>query len=337
MEGLPALTVEKLEVGRAAGLVGLESAPDPVTEFAVSVARGLSHLPRRLDSRFLYDARGSEIFEDICLQPEYYLTRTEGAILAAAAGDIAERTGAVTLVELGSGSSLKTQLILEAYSGRHGRVRYVPVDVSKSVLQLAARGIASRLPEVEVEALNGTYEEAFPLLGSYSPCLLLFLGSTVGNLDSGDADRFWESIAAGLMPGDFCLLGIDVTEDERALHEAYNDRAGHSAAFTRNLFARMNRELGSSLDTGAIEHVAAYNPDWRRVEIFARFTKEQRIDIGQLGLSFQIGCGERILTEVSRKFRLEHMIPYLATFGLAAEQIYTDAGKRFAVMLLRRT
>ncbi len=305
-------------------------------DFAVSVARGLSHAPRRLDCRFLYDARGSEIFERICEQPEYYLTRTEGAILAAAAGDIARRTGPVTLVELGSGSGIKTQIVLEAYSARHGPVRYTPVDISKSILELAEQEITAKMPHVKVEALHGTYEDAFPLLASYSPCLLLFLGSTVGNLDSSEADRFWEAIAAGLMPGDFCLLGVDINEDPDALHAAYNDGAGYSAAFTRNLFERMNRELGASLNTPSIEHVAAYNPEWRRVEIFARFTSTQSIDISQLGRSFRVGKGEQILTEVSRKFRLNHMVPYLATFGLAAQQIYSDEEKRFAVLLLRR-
>lgn len=309
---------------------------NPATEFALSVARGLSDLPRRLESRYLYDANGSAIFESICEQPEYYLTRTEAGVLADAAADIAARTGEITLIELGSGSSIKTQLLLEAYVARYGSVRYAPVDISSSILSQAEQEINSRFPEVEVKARHCTFAEAFPLLATLSPAMLLFLGSTVGNLDSVESAEFWNQAASYMLPGDYCLLGVDINEDPVILQAAYNDAAGYSAAFTRNLFERMNRELGSRIDTEAVEHVANYVPEWRRVEIYAQFMSSQTIDVGLLGHCFQITQGEKILTEVSRKFRLRQLVPYLSTFGFETRQIYTDGDERFAVLLLMR-
>jgi len=310
---------------------------DSVDEFALMVLRGLNDLPRRLDSRFLYDEHGSRIFELICEQPEYYLTRTEAAILAAAAEDITRITGEVTLIELGSGSSTKTQLLLRAYCRRYGSARYAPVDVSKAALEQAERDIAATCSAVRVEALHGTYEEAYPLLETLSPAMVLFLGSTVGNLDAHESAAFWSRISSHLTAGDFCMLGIDINEDPLSLNAAYNDAAGYSQAFTRNIFERMNRELGASLDTSSIIHEARYDPKWRRVEIFARFLEEQELRSRQLGGAFRISAGEHILTEVSRKFRLGQITPYLSTFGLEAQRIFTDGAHRYAVLLLRRS
>lgn len=309
---------------------------DAIEQFALMVARGLSDQPRRLDSRYLYDANGSFIFERICEQPEYYLTRTEAGILAGAAAVIARHTGHVTLIELGSGSSVKTRLLLDAYCEHYGSVKYAPVDISKTILEEAEADISAAHPDVEVQSLHGDFEAAFPLLGTLSPSMLLFLGSTIGNLGSHEAALFWDRVSLSLSPGDFCLLGIDINENAASLHSAYNDAAGFSEAFTRNIFIRMNRELGASLDPGLIDHVAHYDRKWRRVEIFAHFLEEQEIAIEPLGSAFRIGAGEHILTEVSRKFRLEQMVPYLGTFRLETERIFTDSARRFAVLLLRR-
>lgn len=315
---------------------GKTGSQDPGRDFALMVARGLSDQPRRLDSRFLYDHAGSQIFERICEQPEYYLTRTEATILSSAAAEIARVTGPVTMIEFGSGSSIKTQLLLEAYCGRFGQASYAPVDISETILRQAESEITSAYPAVSVQPLHGTYEQAYPLLGSLSPSMLLFLGSTVGNLDSHEASMFWQDIARHLSPGDYCLLGVDINGDGEELNAAYNDAAGFSEAFTRNLFHRMNRELGASLDVKQIHHAARYNPQWRRVEIFARFEREQEIYVKPLGNSFRIGAGEHILTEVSRKFRLKQLVPYLCTFGLETLQIFSDSHERFAVLLLER-
>lgn len=304
-------------------------------EFALAVARGLSDHPQRLDSRFLYDSHGSNIFELICDQPEYYLTRTEAGILSSVAHEIARETGPVTLIELGSGSSVKTRLLLEAYCEKFGTAHYSPVDISKSILEQAEKDLTATLPDVSVQSLHGTYEAAYPLLGSLSPAMMLFLGSTVGNLDAHEATNFWKRISGNLASGDYCLLGIDINHDDEILNAAYNDAAGYSEAFTRNIFERMNRELGSSIDTGVIGHEAYYVPKWRRVEIFARFHETQEIDLEPLGSSFRVEAGSLILTEISRKFHLNRVVPYLGTFGLKTMDIFTDSLDRFAVLLLK--
>jgi L-histidine N-alpha-methyltransferase len=167
--------------------------------------------------------------------------------------------------------------------------------------------------------------------------MLLFLGSSVGNFDTGESAAFWRDIADHLQPEHFCLLGIDINRDEQALHDAYNDAAGHSAAFTRNLFRRMNRELGSQVNIEDIEHVAFYNPDHRQIEISAEFTRPQRIHIAPLGRMFEIAAGESIRTEISRKFDLEKIEPYLGGFGLILKKAYFDGAKRFALLLLSRS
>lgn len=304
--------------------------------FADSVVRGLEDEPKWLDCRYLYDAHGSHIFERICKQPEYYLTRTEGAILAAVGKDIAGKTGDVRLIELGSGSSIKTRLLLEAYCELYSEARYTPVDVSLTALEHAQEEITSSLDNVTVEPLHGTYDEAFDRIYDLVPSMLLFLGSTMGNFNEQQTAAFWQQTSENLIPGDYCLLGIDINDDHYSINAAYNDVAGHSEAFTRNLFSRMNRELGAAIDVTAIDHVAEFVPRRSRVEIFASFNKEQKIDLPPLNRSFTISAGEKILTEISCKYRLAELLPYLAGFGFDARRVYTDSDNRFAVLLLRR-
>ncbi len=311
--------------------------PDTETlAFARSVVRGLSDTPRHLDCRFLYDARGSQLFERICEQPEYYLTSAESEILKAAASDIAVKTGNLTLIEFGSGSSIKTQTILEAYSKEFGQTCYTPVDISHTILEEAKLSLTKKFPNVSVDPFHGTFEEAFNLFHQFSPSLFLFLGSSIGNFDTVQSTTFWESVCAHQVEGDFSLLGIDITEDREALHAAYNDSAGLSAEFTKNIFDRMNRDFDASIDTDSIAHVAKYNPDWQRVEIFAQFLETQTIDIAPLATTFEIEAGEMILTEISRKFRLKQMVPYLRTFGLKVVEKYIDDNRHFCVLLLRQ-
>ncbi|MGH7582916.1 MAG: L-histidine N(alpha)-methyltransferase [Gemmatimonadales bacterium] len=305
-------------------------------EFATAVMVGLSDRPRWLPCRYLYDARGSELFDAITSTPEYYPTRTEASILAESAAAIAEITGSVTLVELGAGSSAKTGRLLDAYA-RGGRpVRYLPVDVSATALEAGTRMIAARHPGVTIAPINGTYDVAFALLPDAAPVMLVFLGSTVGNFNQTEAATFWARVSAHLSPGDFVLLGVDLVKDPAIINAAYNDAAGHSAAFTRNIFARMNRELGSSLDLAAIEHEAAYNAAWQRVEIFARFTTAQSIRLAPLGRSVAIGVGERIMTEISRKYVIGNLEAYLQCFGLTLRRCFADPQGWFAELLLQR-
>jgi len=307
-----------------------------VREFADAVALGLSDTPRWIPSRFLYDTRGSELFERICGQPEYYPTRTEAGILAREALRFRELTGPVTLVELGSGSSVKTDHLLAAYTADGDTVQYVPVDVSASILRMAAERIEETFPSVNVEGLHGEYEHAFPLLGTYAPVMLLFLGSTIGNLNHAESIAFWRRVSAALPAGGWVLLGVDLVKDPALLHAAYNDAAGVTAAFTGNLFARMNRELNAGLDLSAIRHEARWVPAWQRVEIGARFLQEQELRIAPLGRRFTIGAGELVMTEISRKFVLPHLRQYLRCFELETVHVATDPDQWFAVLLLRK-
>jgi len=307
-----------------------------VRDFAGAVALGLNDAPRWLPARFLYDAAGSALFERICELPEYYLTRTEAGILTRAAPEIRKLTGPVTLIELGSGSATKTDHLLRAYSEDADSVRYVPVDVSSSILRAAAERIEDQFPGVKVDGLNGEYEAAFPLLAQYHPSLLLFLGSTLGNLNQAESVVFWRRVASAMPAGSHLLLGADLVKDPALLHAAYNDAAGVTAQFTLNLFARMNRELDAGLDLSRIAHEARWNAEWQRMEIFGRFLSTQRLRIRPLGLEITIRAGEHVMTEISRKFVLPRLTTYLGCFGFRLVRAFTDPRQWFAVLLLQK-
>ena len=314
-----------------------QAATDPALDFATAVVAGLSDRPRWLPCRFLYDERGSGIFEAICETAEYYLTRTEAAILEASAGEIRELTGPVALVELGPGNAAKTQALLGAYADASRPTRYIPVDVSETALHQAARAIAVNHPSVQVQGIHGAYEVALPLLRTLSPAMLVFLGSTIGNLNQTEASLFWRNVARHLRTGDFVLLGVDLVKDARVLHAAYNDAAGHSAAFTTNLFARMNRELGAGIDLSTLSHEARYSHEWQRIEICARFAADQTIHLRPLERTLRISAGERVMTEISRKFVIDDLREYLACFRLNVRQVFTDERGWYAVLLLQRS
>jgi L-histidine N-alpha-methyltransferase len=317
-------------------VVSSTSARPAIRDFAESVALGLSDTPRWLPSRFLYDARGSELFERITQLPEYYLTRTEAAILRQVAPRLRELTGPVTLVELGAGSSVKTDHLLAAYARNGDPVRYVPVDVSSSILRVAAERIEETFPSVNVSGVHGEYERAFPLLAAYAPTMLLFLGSTVGNLNHAESVMFWRRVSAALPAGSWVLLGVDLVKDPAILEAAYNDAQGVTAQFTRNLFTRMNRQLGSRIDIDAVDHVARWNDDWQRIEIGARFRTRQMIDVLPAGRTFVLEAGEQIMTEISRKFDRPRLSSYLECFALETVHVATDEREWFAVLLLRK-
>jgi L-histidine Nalpha-methyltransferase len=309
---------------------------DPVQEFADAAASGLLSAPRRLESRFLYDAEGSALFEKITRQPEYYLTATETSILSAHASSIRDLTGPIPLLELGSGSCAKIEFLLRAWLERVPETCYVPVDVSESALAGACDELAGTLPQVRVIGVNAEYHEAFPLLHQLSPALLLFLGSSIGNLAPAEMSRFLAALTASMDAGHFLLLGVDLVKERELLEAAYNDAAGITAQFTRNVFARMNRELGCSIDLDAIEHVARYHEEREQIETFAHFTRQQTVWLGPLHRQLTIPQGEMVQIEISRKFRLETLVPELRELGLAAEEIYTDPRGWFALLLLRR-
>jgi len=304
--------------------------------FAQSIVRGLSDTPRWLSCRYLYDAEGSALFEAITRQPEYYLTRTEDALLAAHAIALRAYVGPSTLVELGSGNSSKTRHLLRAWTGGGQQARYVPIDISREILEASAAALDADFPTLTVSALAGTYEQAFTRLREFSPLVLLFLGSSLGNFNRSETAAFLAQVADALSPGDHLLLGLDLVKEPRTLEAAYDDAAGVSAAFTRNLFARMNSELGTRLDLDAIQHVAYWNETSERIDIFARFTKPAIIELPELGRRFRLAAGEMVLTEVSRKFRLPEMSAIAARHGFDTVATRTDPQFAFALQLLRR-
>lgn len=312
------------------------TAPAAVREFARAVTLGLSDTPRWVPVRFLYDAAGSALFDEITHLPEYYPTRTETEILATYAADIARMTGPVTLVELGAGSAVKTDRLLAAYAADGLEVAYVPVDVSATALHQAKKRIARDYPTVRFGGVVGTYEDAFPLIAGHSPAMLVFLGSTIGNFAHAESYVFWDEVAAAIPADDHFLLGVDLVKDGSVLEAAYNDSAGVTAKFTKNLFERMNRELGSRIDTDRIRHVARYNEEWQRIEIFAEFLEAQDIYVEPLDRTIPIEEGEKILVEISRKFVLEHLERFVACFDFSVERVFTDERQWFAVLLLRK-
>ena len=314
-------------------LVGATSDRDT---FAISVAQGLAHHPRRLSCRYLYDAAGSALFERITEQPEYYLTGAEAALLARHAGRMRALAGPSALVELGAGTSAKTRHLLDAWTACDARSTYVAVDICEPVVVASGETLRREYPSLDVRGIAGSYEQALPWLRSLSPVVLAFLGSTIGNFDDAELDEFLARVAASLSPGDHLLLGIDLVKDVAALEAAYDDAAGVTAQFTRNLFARMNRELGTAIDLDAVEHVAHWNERRERIDIFARFARETWIDLPSLGARFRVAAGEAVQTEISRKFRADEMMLRVSRHGFAPVETFTDDGGRFASLLLRR-
>jgi L-histidine Nalpha-methyltransferase len=302
--------------------------------FAQSVAEGLDARPRRLDASYLYDVTGSALFERITEQPEYYLTRAEDRLLAEHAPEIRAVTGPSTLLELGSGASLKTQRLLDAWA-LAGACSYVPVDVDAQAIELACTALRRRYPNPTLVTLRGiaaTYERALALPRGPEKVTIAFLGSSLGNLGSSEYPAFCELIADALRPGDHFLVGVDLVKDPARIEAAYNDANGVTAAFTRNLFTRMNRELQTRIPTEAIEHVAYYDAERERVEIFAEAKRAFSIRLPALAREFRVARGERILTEVSHKFRPAAFTASVERFGLQSSW-QTREGDEFGLFL----
>ncbi len=314
---------------------GSRAALNPTLEFARAAVIGLSDAPRWLPCTYLYDARGSELFEKITQLPEYYPTRTEASILERHAKDVAEATGPVTVVELGSGSSLKTDHLLDAYQ-RRDEVVYVPIDVSAAAIEQATTRIEAEFGRVTVEGIVGTYDAAFSRIAERPPVMVVFLGSTIGNFNQTESYLFWNKVSRSMKPGDYFLLGVDLVKDQAVLEAAYNDAQGITAEFTKNLFVRMNRELGSGIDLANVEHVAQYDPIWQRIETFGHFRTDQTVHIRPLDVSIDIAAGDQVMIEISRKFRLDDLPRFLERFGLRLRRVFTDEQEWFGVLLLEQ-
>jgi L-histidine Nalpha-methyltransferase len=292
--------------------------------------------PKSLPPKWFYDAQGSALFDKITELPEYYPTRAEREILQARAGAIAGLTGAQTLVELGSGSSDKTRVLLGALQARGTLRCYVPVDVSEPALVAAGNALAAEYPGLEVRAIVSDFEEhlGLPADGDApAPRLVAFLGSTIGNLLPAQRARFLARVRAGLRPGDFFLLGTDLVKDPATVVAAYDDDSGVTAAFNKNVLSVLNAELGADFDRDAFEHVAVWDARSEWVEMRLRSRLEQTVHVPGIGLTVQFADGEEMRTEVSAKFRRPGVAAELAAAGFAMRSWWTDAADQFGLSL----
>jgi L-histidine Nalpha-methyltransferase len=286
-----------------------------------------------LPPKWFYDEEGCRLFDEITRLPEYYPTRTERAILAACAGDVATRTSADTLVELGSGTSEKTRLLLDALAANRTLRRFVPFDVSEPTLRAAAAAIELEYPGVDVHAVVGDFERHLDRVPRGGTRLVAFLGSTIGNLDAPGRARFYGAIAAGLGPDDALLLGTDLVKETRRLESAYDDEAGVTAAFNRNVLSVLNRELGADFAPDRFAHVARWNAGEEWIEMRLRSEGAQAVHVDELDLDVGFADGEEMRTEISAKFRRETVEAELAAAGLALTGWWTDPGGDFALSL----
>jgi L-histidine N-alpha-methyltransferase len=286
-----------------------------------------------LPPKWFYDEEGCRLFDEITKLPEYYPTRTERAILVACAGDIAARTSADTLVELGSGTSEKTRLLLDALSAQRTLRRFVPFDVSEPTLRDAAGAIEVEYPGIDVHAVVGDFERHLDRLPTGGTRLVAFLGGTIGNLDPRARARFYGEIAAGLGPDDALLLGTDLVKDTGRLEAAYDDDAGVTAAFNRNVLSVLNRELGADFVPDRFAHIARWNAAEEWIEMRLRSEGAQAVHVAELDLDVRFAGGEEMRTEISAKFRRERVEDELAAAGLALTAWWTDPGGDFALSL----
>jgi dimethylhistidine N-methyltransferase len=303
-----------------------------ISSFRDDVVAGLRMLQRRIPPKYFYDRRGSELFEEITELPEYYLTRTEIAILRARAGEIASAVGSdVDLIEFGSGSSAKVRILLDRLEGS---TTYMPVDISRGYLVDAASALSDDYPELRVVAVCADYTDlVLPPSSSSRPRLLFFPGSTVGNFEPAAAAAFFRQSSADLRPGDTMIVGVDLRKPTDLLDAAYNDSQGVTAAFNLNLLVRINRELGADFAVDHFDHVAFFDEDQGRIEMHLRSARDQTVRIAPE--EFHFFAGETIHTENSYKYSIPDFHALLEGSRFRPLEVWTDQEEQFSVHLLR--
>jgi len=312
---------------------------DRLGDFATDVRRDLRSHPKQLQSKYLYDALGSSLFEAICRLPWYRITRSERRLLEAHAASIVERicTGGLepTIVELGCGSGEKLMILAEALQAAGARARVHLIDISSQALEQSERTLG-RLRHISVVGHRETYEVGLRDAAAErdgSPMLVLLLGSNIGNFDAPAADGFLHAIRSALAPGDALLLGADLVKPERLLQRAYDDPLGVTAAFNRNLLVRINNELDGTFDLDAFAHVAVWNAEEQRVEMHLESLADQRVRIGSAGITVSFARGERIWTESSYKYEPPQIREMGRRAGFATAEQWIDDDARFALTL----
>lgn len=330
--------MEKLSTYRGAELA--DAGQDGAGEFGSSVLAGLNGKPRTLPCRFFYDAAGSELFEQITELDEYYLTRCEQEILESQTDAIlgALPNGEFKLVEFGSGSSRKTRLLIEGLLRRQASLNYVPIDISADFLHETAEVLEAGYSGLKVAPIAREYFQAFQLLSMVEGArLFLFLGSNIGNFEPRDAAKFLRCLADQMHIGDRLLIGADLVKEESILQAAYDDSAGITEAFNKNVLARINRELGGTFDLDGFNHVARWNPEAQRMEMYLESRWRQVVTIDTLNAAFEFSAGEMIHTENSHKYTPESLGGIAAEAGLRLNQTWTDSKGWFMVAMLEKT
>lgn len=308
--------------------------PDDLAKsLRADVSDGLTSRPKVLPPKWFYDERGSALFEEITRLAEYYPSRAERAILTGQAHEIAQVTGADTLIELGSGSGEKTRLLLDALQDAGTLTRFVPVDVSGDFLEEAAGRIAEEYPRVRVEPAVADFERHLHLLPAGGRRLVAVLGSTIGNQVPGPRHAFLTGLRSILADGDALLLGVDLVKDPQRLVRAYDDASGVTAEFNRNVLHVINRRLDADFDPGAFAHIARWDADMEWIEMRLRSRADQQVHVADLDLTVDFRDGEEMRTEVSAKFRRPALAAELAGAGLDLAHWWTDPAGDFALLV----
>jgi L-histidine Nalpha-methyltransferase len=306
------------------------------------VVQGLMNAPKTLPAKYFYDDHGSSLFELICSLPEYYLTRTELALLMDCAAELAQRVGTCDLIELGSGSSTKTQILFQAYSERCLPLHYVPIDVSGGMLKQSALSLLENYPNLDIHGLVGTYDQALAHLPpAQAQRLIIFLGSSLGNLNPTECDQLFNQICCALQPGEFFLLGVDIQKPRDILEAAYNDSQGVTAAFNLNMLRHLNWRFSGNFCLEQFDHQAIYNEIDHQVEMYLRSRCDQSVTLDILDFSCTFAAQETIRTEISRKFSLSNLQqdlqqarnPLYPGHSLTPIQVWTDPQQYFALVL----
>jgi L-histidine N-alpha-methyltransferase len=308
------------------------SLPDDVLD-------GLTKPFKELPPKHLYDARGAELFDRICELPEYYPTRAERAILTRYADAVVRRTGAAELVELGSGTAVKTRVLLEAMQRAGTLWRYVPFDVAEQTVRDCAAELADEFPAMHIHGIVGDFDRHLPAIPPYEhghPRIVAFLGGTIGNFTPGTRRRFLRSLAPLLGPSDYLLLGTDLVKDVDLVEAAYDDSQGVTAEFNRNMLRVMNRELGADFRCELFEHVAFFDPEHEWIEMRLRARRACTVHIDALNLDVTFARGEELRTEISAKFTRDRVEADFAAAGLALAEWFTDDEDLFALSLATR-
>jgi dimethylhistidine N-methyltransferase len=301
-----------------------------------SILTTLWDQPRWLEAYHLYDPRGSELFEQICDLPEYYLTRTENAILEAHAGEVIAKAPVECIAELGAGYSKKTVHLLTEQMRRREKCIFAPIDVSLSALLASRQAVRRDFSQIQFHGIHARYEDGFSAIDRHLPTLFVFLGSTIGNFNHTDFPRFFRTLSAAMGPNDFLLLGADRVKSVKMLEDAYNDSRGITAEFILNVFDNINRLLHSNFDRARMGYHSWFNPEWRQIEMYAVATEPQEIVFPAAKTSFQWQKDEKILVEISRKFDPLRLQEQMRFFGFLPVEHFTDPNEWFSVLLFKK-